>query len=118
MHCIKLIYNDYSENNIRRTNTGTIREKGYPDLVEKPYLKAFTIGWVLCIFQGLTGINWIIFYSTDIFSMNKTGSHAEVSAKFGTFLFGLVNWLSCILAVFILSYVGRKTMMLQIKNCK
>lgn len=108
----KLIYKGYNSNSNTNSSSVIAKEEKYSDLFSYPYFKAFAIGWSLSFMQGLTGINWILFYSTDIFSKNATGSNPEVAAKYGTFLFGLVNWSSCILALPLLGMFGRKKLLL------
>ena len=109
----KKIYLNFNESAVTKSShPETTIEESYSDLITTPYIKAFMIGWGLSFVQGLSGINWIVFYSTDIFSRNSTGINAEVAAKFGTFLMGLVNWISCMFALPLLNHFGRKTLLL------
>ena len=107
-----LIYKDYDSDNFERVSVDPICEESYSNLFTNAYVRAFAIGCWLSMIQQLSGINWIIFYSTDIFTKNSSGTEAEVNAKFGTFLVGLVNWASSIWVLPLISVFGRKTLLL------
>ena len=76
------------------------------------YRMAFTIGWCLAIFQQLTGINAVIFYSGDIFTRGKVGYDSEHSGKIGTMLVGVVNWAAAMIAIPLLTRLGRKFLLI------
>lgn len=92
-------------------STSSVTET-YTDLLTAPYIASFLIGCGLSIVQQLSGINCIIFYSTDIFTSGTSGSSEERAAQFGTFLVGLINCLSSLLALPLLSYYGRRSLMM------
>lgn len=72
------------------------------------YRMAFMIGCLLAVFQQLTGINAVIFYSGDIFTRGKVGYDSEHSGKIGTMLVGVVNWAAAMTAIPLLTRLGRK----------
>lgn len=55
----------------------------------------------------MTGINSVIFYSTTIFGF--AGFHDSILA---TSSVGVVNALTCLLAVYLVDRVGRKTLLM------
>jgi len=67
--------------------------------------RAAWIGCSISVFQQLTGINAIIFYSSTIF--NNVGLSANVVNA----LLGTVNLVAACSSSFILSYAGRKIML-------
>lgn len=76
------------------------------------YRAAFMIGCILAIFQQMTGINAVIFYSNTIFTKDKTGYDNEKFAKIGTMLVGVTNWGATLLAIPLLTKFGRKTLLI------
>eukprot|EP01067_Filipodium_phascolosomae_P006206 Filipodium_phascolosomae@DN447_c0_g1_i1.p1 len=76
------------------------------------YRMAFFVGIALSLFQQLTGINAVIFYSNDLFTIGKTGYESEAAAKVGTMLVGVVNWASAMAAIPLLARFGRKTLLI------
>lgn len=81
-------------------------------LFSKKYRGAFIVGCLLAIFQQLTGINAVIFYSNDIFVGGKVGYDSERAAKIGTVIVGVVNWASALAAIPLLTRFGRKTLLI------
>lgn len=76
------------------------------------YRKAFIVGCLLAIFQQLTGINAVIFYSNDIFVGDRTGYESERAAKIGTVIVGIVNWAFALIVIPLLTRFGRKTLLI------
>ena len=75
---------------------------------------SFTVGCFLSLFQQLCGINAVIFYSNTIFSLDADGNEDEsndAGAKIGTALVGVVNMLATVIAIALLQYFGRKTLL-------
>ena len=70
------------------------------------FVRVLLLGVSLQVFQQLTGINSVIYYSTSIF-------HAAgvQSATLATIIIGLVNMLTTIIAVLCLDKLGRKPIM-------
>lgn len=60
----------------------------------------------------MSGINAVIFYSTDIFTGDKVGYESENAAKIGTMLVGVVNWLFAMLIIPLLVKFGRKLLLI------
>lgn len=92
------------------------KEKGevpFKALFTPRYRKAFIAGCLLAVFQQLTGINAVIFYSTDIFTRGlDPGYDNESAAKTGTMLVGVVNWAATMITIPLLSRFGRKTLLI------
>jgi SP family arabinose:H+ symporter-like MFS transporter len=57
--------------------------------------------------QAMTGINSVVFYSTTIFSL--AGFSQSI---IGTALFGIVNFIMTVVAVFLIDKMGRKILIL------
>ena len=76
------------------------------------YRKAFIVGCLLAVFQQITGINAVIFYSNDIFTRGLSGYESEKSAKIGTMLVGVVNWAAAMSSIPLLTKFGRKTLLI------
>ena len=106
----KLIYKQ--RENEESDGCEEVREECYSDLLIRPLLKPFVFGCWLSIIQQLTGINWIIFYSNDIFTLSSSGREAEVAAKIGTCLVGFANFIASLWVIPLLNYFGRKSMMM------
>ncbi|XP_030378700.1 facilitated trehalose transporter Tret1-2 homolog [Scaptodrosophila lebanonensis] len=77
-------------------------------LCRKATLKGLFVSMMLMLFQQLTGINAIIFYSTGIFVSAGTG----MSGSTCTIVIGVVMVFATILAVLIIEKVGRKILLL------
>lgn len=61
--------------------------------------------------QQLSGINAVIFYSSTIFSSGNDDGSADNGAKIGTALVGVFNMVSTLVAMVLLKYFGRKTLL-------
>lgn len=82
-------------------------EISYSDAFCNPMIrKSGWVGITLAAFQQLTGINAIILYSSTIFA-----NAGEFSANQGSAIVNSANMLASIGGVILLSYVGRKTLM-------
>ncbi len=74
-------------------------------LFRKPYLNLAIIGISIGIFNQLTGINIIMYYSTDIF---RAAGFSGDSALLQSVMIGLTNLVFTILAMTIIDRFGRK----------
>ena len=74
------------------------------------YLKAtwFCIG--LIVFGQLSGVNAIMWSSNSI--LNKMNKDGGISPRMCTVLIGIINFVDCILALFISRRLGRKTLVI------
>jgi len=82
----------------------------FRDLFYSPSLRRpLSVAIMMMLAQQLTGINAIIFYSTDVF-VNAGLSHEE--AQYATIGLGLANVAMTILAIFAIEKAGRKTLLL------
>ncbi|KAJ1435556.1 general substrate transporter [Ochromonadaceae sp. CCMP2298] len=71
------------------------------------YKLGMTVGLGLMIFQALTGVNSVIFYSTTIFGL--AGFSESI---IGTSCVGLVNLLMTVLTAYLIDIMGRKILLL------
>ncbi|MDB4303240.1 sugar porter family MFS transporter [Desulfosarcina sp.] len=78
-------------------------------LFRKPYLKLIYLGIFIAVTNQLTGINIIMYYSTDIF--REAGFSTE-SGIAQTVIIGATNLLFTILAMMVIDKIGRKKMLL------
>jgi SP family arabinose:H+ symporter-like MFS transporter len=71
---------------------------------------ALVIGIVLAVLQQITGINTVLFYGSIIFKDHA--SSGQSSALFANVFVGAVNFLSTIVALWIIDRVGRKALLM------
>jgi sugar porter (SP) family MFS transporter len=77
------------------------------------YRMAFIVGCSLALFQQLTGINAVIFYSNNIFTKGSDpGYDTEQAARLGTVIVGVVNWAAAMTSIPLLARFGRKTLLI------
>jgi sugar porter (SP) family MFS transporter len=82
----------------------------FRDLFGERFRMPLIIGVGLAIFQQITGVNAIIYYTPTILQM--AGFRATKSAILATVLVGGVNLIITILALFLLDRVGRRPLLL------
>jgi SP family galactose:H+ symporter-like MFS transporter len=82
----------------------------FSDLFTARFRTALVIGLGLAIFDQITGINTITYYTPTILQM--AGAHSASSAILGTVLVGGVNLLFTVLALLLLDRVGRRPLLL------
>jgi sugar porter (SP) family MFS transporter len=82
----------------------------FRDLFSPRFRKALVVGVGLAIFQQVTGINAIIYYTPKILEM--AGFHSASSAILATVLVGAVNLVFTIVSLFLLDRVGRRPLLL------
>ena len=78
-------------------------------LLKKPYLKLVLIGISIGFFNQFTGINTIMYYTTDIF---RSAGFSTDSALGQVVMIGLVNLIFTLVAMRIIDRIGRKKMLL------
>lgn len=77
------------------------------DLFTQPYLKSLLIVLGLMFFQQMSGINAVIFYTTQIFE--DTGS--DIDSSIQTIIVGVVNFASTFIATILIDRLGRKVLL-------
>jgi len=77
-------------------------------LFRKPYLKLVFIGFAVGMFNQLTGINVIMYYSTSIF---KTAGFSGENAMWQSVLIGLTNLTFTVIGMSLIDRFGRKTLL-------
>ena len=82
----------------------------FRDLFGERFKKPLLIGVGLAIFQQITGVNAIIYYTPTILQMG--GFKSASSAILATVLVGGVNLVMTIVALFLLDRVGRRPLLL------
>ncbi|XP_062133868.1 facilitated trehalose transporter Tret1-2 homolog isoform X2 [Drosophila sulfurigaster albostrigata] len=78
------------------------------DIFQKKYFKPVSIAVALMIFQQLSGISAVIFYTVMIFNM----SDSSVDSYLSTIIVGTVNFLASLLAIFNIDHSGRKVLLI------
>ncbi|MBO6622482.1 MAG: sugar porter family MFS transporter [Balneola sp.] len=78
-------------------------------LIKKRYRFIIFIGLLLAVFQQITGINVIFFYSTTIFEQSGIGREASFAQAV---LVGLINVVFTILAMYLIDKIGRKPLII------
>ncbi|HME00067.1 MAG TPA: sugar porter family MFS transporter [Terriglobia bacterium] len=89
------------------TQTDNLR---FRDLFAPRFRRPLLVGVLLAIFQQITGVNTIIYYTPTILQM--AGFHSASSAILATVLVGGVNLAFTILSLFLLDRVGRRPLLL------
>lgn len=80
------------------------------DLFAPRFRKPLIVGIGLAIFQQITGVNTIIYYTPTILQMG--GYHSASTAILATVLVGGVNFVATIVSLFLLDRVGRRPLLL------
>ena len=83
-------------------------QASFRDLTKRENLRPFVLSMMLMLLQQLSGINAVIFYSTDIF----TDAGSSVASDVATIIVGLVMMLSTIVAVSLVDRLGRKMLLI------
>jgi MFS transporter, SP family, galactose:H+ symporter len=89
------------------TETGRL---AFRDLFTPRFRKPLIVGIGLAIFQQITGVNTIIYYTPTILQMG--GYHSASTAILATVLVGAVNFGATIISLFLLDRVGRRPLLL------
>jgi sugar porter (SP) family MFS transporter len=90
--------------NVKGTVAGQFKE-----LFRGKMFKLMVIGILLAVFQQITGINVIMYYSPAIFKSTGAGNE---SALFQTMIMGLVNLTFTIVSILLIERMGRRLLML------
>jgi MFS transporter, SP family, galactose:H+ symporter len=80
------------------------------DLLAPRFRRPLIVGIGLAIFQQITGVNTIIYYTPTILQMG--GYHSASTAILATVLVGGVNLVATIVSLFLLDRVGRRPLLL------
>jgi sugar porter (SP) family MFS transporter len=78
-------------------------------LFRKPYLKLVMIGIAVGMFNQFTGINIVMYYTTDIF---RAANFSTDSAILQTVIIGFTNLIFTLVAMRLIDRIGRKKMLL------
>jgi MFS transporter, SP family, galactose:H+ symporter len=82
----------------------------FRDLLAPRFRKPLWVGVGLAVFQQITGVNTIIYYTPTILQMG--GYRSASTAIFATVLVGGVNLVATIVSLFLLDRVGRRPLLL------
>jgi len=89
-------------------NNQTTQHKGQlREMFRKQSIKPLSIGFLLAVVLQLTGINAIMYYAPTIFAGMFPGSDARTALIITVFI-GLWNFLTTIVAVFLVDRLGRR----------
>lgn len=77
------------------------------DVFKPQYRPAIMISLLLMLFQQLSGINAIIYYSNNIFK----SANSSIEEKYCTIAIGVVNFVSAFIAAGIIDKLGRKKLL-------
>lgn len=102
---------DVSEEFQSMVSAQRVDEKGsssnITDLFTKPNLKPLLISLGLMFFQQMSGINAVIFYTTEIFDM----AGSTIDKNLCTIIVGVVNFVSTFIATLLIDRLGRKVLL-------
>jgi len=82
----------------------------FRDLFAPRFRSPLVVGVGLAIFQQITGVNTIIYYTPIILQM--AGFQSASSAILATVMVGVVNFLATLISLFLLDRVGRRPLLL------
>lgn len=82
----------------------------FRDLFSPRFRKALVVGVGLAVFQQITGVNAIVYYTPIILQMG--GFHSASTAILATVLVGGVNLVFTVVSLFLLDRVGRRPLLL------
>ena len=91
-------------------NVAATDRLAFRDLFAPRFRKPLVVGIGLAIFQQITGVNTIIYYTPTILQMG--GYHSASTAILATVLVGAVNFGATIVSLFLLDRVGRRPLLL------
>lgn len=108
----EVVYEDkYKEKRFPGKTGVALTLTGYWDiLTTKSHFKRVFIGSAVMFFQQFIGCNAIIYYAPTIFT--QLGMNSTTTSLLGTGLYGIVNCLSTLPAVFLIDRCGRKTLLM------
>jgi SP family arabinose:H+ symporter-like MFS transporter len=97
---------------VRRIGEAIAEEAGTLRQLLQPGLRrALVIAVALAVLQQITGINTVLFYGSIIFN-EQVGGHTESAAIGANVVIGLINFLSTIIALWIIDRAGRKALLM------
>jgi sugar porter (SP) family MFS transporter len=82
----------------------------FSDLFSIRFRKPMIVGVGLAIFQQITGVNTVIYYTPTILQM--AGFESAATAILATALVGAVNVVATVISLFLLDHVGRRLLLL------
>ena len=100
---------DYLESEVDSSNT---IKATFCQMFSKNFRCALSIGWILILFNQLTGANAIAFYSNKIFIRGREGYEAEHDARIGTLWLGFGTFGASSLTYFLTEYFPKKRLLL------
>lgn len=83
------------------------KKGGLKDLLKKKFARILFVGFILSVFQQLSGINAVVYFAPKIF---KEGGIQE--PMFSTLLVGVINIVATFISLFLIDRVGRKKLLL------
>lgn len=98
---------DNEMRDIALTDAEIENESSIKELLSMKYMKAILISLGLMLFQQLSGINAVIFYTVKIFKM----SGSSVDENLSTIIVGVVNFISTFFATALIDRTGRKILL-------
>ena len=102
---------EHAKAEVRQIEAAIAEETGSLAELFRPGLRtALMIAVVLAVLQQVTGINTVLFYGSIIFK--EHAGNAESAAIGANVLVGVVNFLSTIVALWIIDKVGRKALLI------
>ncbi|GJQ67402.1 putative high-capacity facilitative transporter for trehalose [Trypoxylus dichotomus] len=82
-------------------------DSNFKHFFKKAHVKPLMISLGLMVFQQLSGINAVIFYTTKIFSM----AGSSIPPHLCTIIVGIVNFISTFIATVLIDKLGRKVLL-------
>jgi MFS transporter, SP family, galactose:H+ symporter len=95
-----------------RQRLNQAQQSSWRDLLRPGLRVALIIGVLLAIFQQITGINTIIYYTPIIAGYTGIGSQAGTGSLFGAIIVGAVNALATLGAIMIVDRLGRRPLLM------
>ena len=87
-------------------------EATFFDIFGSKYRFTLFVGLMVFTLSQFTGINAVLFYSNEIFTLNYVGHAAEREARIGTMLIGITMFVTSFLSSILLARMGRRKILL------
>ena len=84
------------------------KQASFRDLFKREHRRQFMLSLMLMVLMQLSGINAVIFYSTDVFA----AADSSVAPDLATIVVGLVDVLGTLLSLLLVDWLGRKALLI------
>lgn len=97
------VYNFMKRSVVSDTSTTTLKQA----LTDKKYKMGTFVALVIIFFHEIVGINVVLAYSHFILERADPNKTSVITPKIGTILIGTINFLACVVSVYLVKNYGR-----------